>query len=323
MLRNRYVIGGVLFLLLATFVYNIIAGWGLITVKVTDAPLAKVIKSIEWQGWVKIYTNLPADTKVSMYVDHVPLAEAMETLAANAGAQWKLGFFAAATSGAVKQEITDFQNGASDDSVKVYSYPTMLQMVTSSQEDAPVADPRRQVWPGKAVADNSISSYLDALAQSADIWIQAPADWSASVASAPSPNSSITGAVNAVVGRAHGSVTTALVLQARRRGFAGGGDRRRGGDMNDDASWNAMEDRVRNAINGLPADSQADALAQLDQETKFRADVKAAPPDQQRQMMRQHFAGRFNGNMDRLSPQKRAARFQRMVAARMAAQGKG
>ena len=51
--------------------------------KVKDAPLAQVLKSIEWQGWVKIYSNLPKDTKVTMYVDRVPLSEAMETLAAN------------------------------------------------------------------------------------------------------------------------------------------------------------------------------------------------------------------------------------------------
>jgi hypothetical protein len=41
------------------YLYN---NWGLVTVKVTDAPLSKVINSIEWQGWVKIYSNLPPST---------------------------------------------------------------------------------------------------------------------------------------------------------------------------------------------------------------------------------------------------------------------
>src|SRR5476651_1093116 len=75
----------ILFLIVANVVLHIYWNWGLITVKVHDAPLSKVIRSIEWQGWVKIYTNLPPDAKVSMWVDHVPLAEAMETLAANVG----------------------------------------------------------------------------------------------------------------------------------------------------------------------------------------------------------------------------------------------
>ena len=70
-------------LVVANIAYQYYLNWGLITVKVHDAPLGKVIKSIEWQGWVKIYTNLDLNSKVSMYVDHVPLAEAMETLAVN------------------------------------------------------------------------------------------------------------------------------------------------------------------------------------------------------------------------------------------------
>ena len=80
--ENRYAKWGLvlLILIIANIVSSIYSNWGLITVKVTDAPLSKVIRSIEWQGWVKIYTNLPPDTQVSMFVDHVPLAEAMETL---------------------------------------------------------------------------------------------------------------------------------------------------------------------------------------------------------------------------------------------------
>jgi hypothetical protein len=70
-------------LVVANIAYYFYNNWGLVTVKVTDEPLSKVIRSIEWQGWVKIYTNLPPDTKVTMWADHVPLSEAMETLAAN------------------------------------------------------------------------------------------------------------------------------------------------------------------------------------------------------------------------------------------------
>ena len=65
-------------LILANIAYYFYDGWGLVTVKVHDEPLSKVISSIEWQGWVRIYTNLPPDTTVTMYVDHVPLAEAMK-----------------------------------------------------------------------------------------------------------------------------------------------------------------------------------------------------------------------------------------------------
>jgi len=76
-------VGLLVLLLVANIAYYFYNNWGLVTVKVNDQPLGKIISSIEWQGWVKIYTNLPLDSKVTMYVDHVPLAEAMETLAAN------------------------------------------------------------------------------------------------------------------------------------------------------------------------------------------------------------------------------------------------
>jgi len=70
-------------LVVANGAYYFYSNWGLVTVKVKDAPLKQVISTIEWQAWVKIYSNLPADSKVTMYADHVPLAEAMESLAAN------------------------------------------------------------------------------------------------------------------------------------------------------------------------------------------------------------------------------------------------
>ena len=47
LLKNRYVKwGGVIVLLIFANIINAIWNWGLITVKVTDAPLKTVIKSI-------------------------------------------------------------------------------------------------------------------------------------------------------------------------------------------------------------------------------------------------------------------------------------
>ena len=54
-------IGLMLLLVFGNIANYLYSNWNLVTVKVTDAPLDKVISSIEWQGWVKIYTNLPHD----------------------------------------------------------------------------------------------------------------------------------------------------------------------------------------------------------------------------------------------------------------------
>jgi hypothetical protein len=397
MLRDRRFILGAVFvvLLLANIIYYGFSGWGLITVKAREVPLGKVIKSIEWQGWVKIYTNLPLDTPITMSVYRVPLAEAMETLAANCGGggpdgargpgngtpppgnnpggnpgernrggrggggggfgggvQWHLAFFVAPTTAAVKEEIRSFQEGGADDDAKIYNYPSLLQTLLTDSETT-AADPRSQGWPGMkpdaaptptptpaptAAGDapatapappapdpdaGTVQMYLKALAKSADIWIMAPASWTHPVSSAPPPNSSISSAVMQLVSSANGTAVQAIIL--RRGGGRGPGGPRGGGgggEFGGDADW---EDRARNAINGLPADARADASAELDNEVQFRKTIAGEPTDNRRKLMRQHMTEKMftvlDARMSRLSPEKRAQRYARMVAARAAAKG--
>jgi hypothetical protein len=351
MLRNRYVLGGgiIAILLLANIISYILSNWGLITVKVTDAPLGQVIKSIERQGWVTICTDMPLDTKVTMWVDHVPLPEAMESLTADVGGQWHLGFFAAPTSAAVKQEIIAFQTGSVGDDIKTYNYPTPLAMLSSSNDDdgLPASNPYLQTWPGYhapppapvQTADNSannadgqapdpppappappttLQDYLQAVAQEADVWIMTPGSWAPNVP-APPANISISRAVKDLVSDAHGSVQQVIVLRGRQRRGQGGGQR--GNFAGGDTGWAYMQDRIQNAINGLPAEARPEATAQLQQEVKFRQDLQAAPPDQRMAMMRNHFMNRMGQNNWRRSPAKRAQMYQRAVSNRQAARG--
>jgi hypothetical protein len=356
MLQNRYVWVGaiILVLLIANIINWFISGWGLITVKAHEQPLAKIIKSIEWQGHVTIYTDIDPTTPVSMYVYRVPLAEAMESLAANVtgpdgrgGAQWKLGFFVAPSSAEVQQEIRSFEAAVTDDDTKIYSYNTPLQMLASDSE-MPAADPRLQVWPGykapppppapppqnqddgsagqaptpppPAPDPTTVQDYLKALAREADIWIMAPGSWEPNV-SAPAPTSSIIHAVKSLVSSAHGSVKYAIILRARGGGGRGGPPGGGRGFAGGDTGWSSMEDRMTNAINGLPADARPAALAQLKQEMAFQQQVRNAPPDQRRAMMRQHFMNRMGANDWRRSPEKRAQMYARVVSNRVASRG--
>jgi hypothetical protein len=331
-------------LVVVNIVLHLIWNWGLITVKVTDQPIGKVIASIERQGWVKIYSNIDPQTKVSMYVDHVPLAEAMATLSVNASAQWHLGFFVAPSSAEVKAEIRTFTDGAdeNDDSTKVYSFRTPLDML--ADESTPEADPRGQVWPGlKAPAaapappagsdvtdapqpdapPTTVQGYLRAFAQEADVWIMSPASWDPAVASAPPASSSISSAIRHFVSRAHGSVTQAIVLRGRPQGMAGGGGRQRGGFRGAGMDMGMM-DRMDNAINGLPPSVRPAMRQQLQAEVTFQKALAAAPPDQQRKMFMDHMIKNRLGNDRgwRLSPEKRAQFYTRLVNNRIAAQGK-
>jgi hypothetical protein len=364
--RNRYTFAGgiIAFLMLANIVYYCFSGWGLITVNVQDVPLSKVIKNIEWQGWVKIYSNIDPQTKISMYVEKVPLPEALETLAINAGGQWKLGFFVGPSTTNVKETIHSFEAGITADTLKTYSYPTMLGMLTPGGEDdapAPVGDPRLQSWPGvKApvqvvpvstnptppvpdaatppppgdnqpatpASPDSVQSYLRTFAQASDIFIMSDSSWDPPVSSPPPASSSVISAIKNFVSHNHGTVAQAFILQARgQRGPGGGGFRRGGFAGGEDTGWSTMEDRVRNAINGLPESARAGALSQLDQMEKLRKEMQNAPPEQRQIMRRQQMEARIadnpgGGPMGRMSPDKRAQRYQQMVSTRMSAQGK-
>lgn len=335
-------------LVVANIILHVIWNWGLITVKVTNAPLGQVIKSIERQGWVTIYSNVDPQTKVSMYVDHVPLAEAMATLAVNADAQWHLGFFVAPSSAQVKDEIRSFTQGdGNDDATRTYSFPTPLDML--ADENTPEADPRLQVWPGlklppapaapppDAAADNadapapqpeeppsSVQGYLKAFAEEADIWIMAPSAWDPPVPSAPPANSSISAAIRHFVGGAHGSVTQAIILRGRPARLAGEGRPRGGGFRGAGMDMSMMMDRLDNAINGLPPEQRPAMREQLKQEVTFQKQAMAAPPEERRKMWREHMAKHMMGDDRgwRRSPEKRAQMMARIVSNRMTAQGK-
>ena len=374
MLRNRYVIGGIIIavLIVANIVSYFYSNWDLITIKAHEEPLGQIVRSIERQGWVKIYTDLDLTQPVSMYVDKVPLAEAMETLTANlggtggggggnpapggsangaagaggaargggfgGGGQWKLGFFVAPTYSQVKEEIHAFESGATDDDTKIYSFPTSLTML-ASDSDMPAADPRHQIWSGLKAPDPSLipppsaddqqqdsspppppstlQDYLQLVAEQSDVFIMAPGSWNPAVAGPPAPSSSLISAVKSLVSSARGSVVEAIVL--RQRQWRRPPDGARPENHEADTGW-AIE-RMRNAINGLPEDARPAALAQLDTEVKFQHDLQAAPPDQRRAMRRQHMASRMGGNFFRMSPEKRAQMYQRVVGNRETARG--
>jgi len=381
---NKTTVAGalVVILLVANIINYFCSGWGLITVKVKDAPLGQVIKSIERQGWVTIYSNIDPQSKVTMYCDHVTLPEAMETLSVNVeeappadaggngggggyggnggrggrggglgggggGAQWSLAFFIAPTSEQVKAEVRSFTEGAdrNDDSLQSYNFPTPLNMI--SDESTPVADPRLQIWPGVKTAPapppnadgtpatgpdgqplqaeespTTVQGYLRSFAEGAAVWIIAPASWDPPVATAPPPDSSISAAIRHFVSHANGSVTEAIILRGREQRTAGG-DRPRGG-FRAGLDLGMMEDRVDNAINGLPKEAQPAARAKLADEKQTQKEMATLPPDERRRKMFSHFMElRMNGDNNwRRSPEKRAQMYSRLVSNRISATGK-
>ena len=244
-------------------------------------------------------------------------------------AEWNLAFFVGPTSADVKEEIAQFQAGDPDIDAKVFTYNTQLQTIASDTVvSAP--DPHTQSWPGytapppapvdpnqtdttpPANTPPNVQTYLEGFARSANIWIMSTGSWTPNVANPPAPNSSIISAVKNFVSNSHGVVTQALVLRTGRVGPRGGGS-----DFGNDDAW---ADRMRNAITGLPPDERPDALDQLNQEVQFRKEIAGLPPEQRRPRMMAHFAERMlYADRSRVSPEKRAKMYSRMIAMRQAA----
>jgi hypothetical protein len=242
----------------------------------------------------------------------------------------------------VKQEIVNFETGSTDDDNKVYTYGSQLAFI-GGDNISTAPDPGSQAWPGyqppapapapsaaptgtttpsaaatapdpetpTAPATPTVQTYLQAFAQAANIWIMAPDSWTPNLSGPPPPDASIIHAVENFVGSLHGAVTEAIILRAGRGGA-------RGGVAANDDSW---ADRMRNAINGLPPDERPDALDALNHEIDFRKSLQTVPPEKRRQMMAQHFMERmlYGERLSRLSPEKRAQIYHRMIALRAAA----
>lgn len=112
MLNTRtLILSGIAALLAIFFVWKWVAGWGYVTVDVHDAPLAKVIKSIERQGGVKISTNADPAAPVTMLVDHVSAYEAVDALAAAIDADTRLAYVAAKDARQIRDVLAAFAGG--------------------------------------------------------------------------------------------------------------------------------------------------------------------------------------------------------------------
>lgn len=113
MLNSRTLaLAGIAAVIAIVMVWKWIAGWGYVTLDVHNAPLAKVIKAIEWQGGVKISTNADPTTPVTLIVDHVPAYEAVDALAIAIEAETRLAYVAAKDARQIKNVLAAFSSGS-------------------------------------------------------------------------------------------------------------------------------------------------------------------------------------------------------------------
>lgn len=330
-------------LLAANIIWRVYAGWGLITVHADAQPLTAVIASIQRQAHVTIKTDLPADTNVTMHVNKVPLTEALETLAAVTDARWRLAYFLAADSGAVRGAVADFSAGKLPDGWRQIYLPMPGMLVAG--EDAPMPDPRTDPWTVKPPAEATLQGYLEEAAKNVNAAFLLPESWNPPVKSQPR-SGAISSTLPKLASAVGGKSEELFLLTSGQRGRRGGPQGDGGGEQADGAPLqpgrslaandsgrprmdpDALAERMQSEINRLPSDQRAAAQAQFNKDRDFWKSLRDLPPEQRREKVQEYMNDPANQQRmedrqargdARRTPQQRLQRYQRYVQRKQAA----
>jgi len=310
--KRTLLLGGTVIVLAVLLVVRWISDWGLVTIHVQDAPLAKVTASIARQGHVTVETSLDPSTKVSMDADRVTVAEAVDQLAQVTDSSWRGGIVTAPTKLAVSQCISMLRAGPDPEGWSVFYYPLSPMM----SPDETVMDPRSLLWNVQG-PDREVGKLLDEAAQKSGAMIVMPKDWSATSPRLPG-TAATASAVHELMKLVRGRDLTFFYLTAReRRRWEDGPaeDRSRESSPPPPSSLSApsslaapstlttqpavaaarrpeakaewMDQRIKATINTLPAFKQVEAKKEYEEAKAFRDSLKSLSSEERRQKMKE------------------------------------
>lgn len=298
-------------LLAANLGWRVWANWGKITIDVTDAPVAEVLRQLEGQGGIRLCASLPADTKVTMHVRNVPLLHALEVLATNTEANWNVAYFTAPDKGTIQNVLGSLSNGQQPEGWKRFGIGMGPMRGRMEESEEGTMDPREEEWKVKPAPEGTLHAYLQQASNVLSVQLWAPEQWNPAITKTPG-----SGEVETVIpklakaargqsmevfllrgrGRAPRAVTSAdqdsqesssrpspRLSSGNRRGGMGGEEMRR-----------AMEERELARIERLPKDKQSEAYAALEERKKFFEELAALPEAERRAKMEERMEQMMN-----------------------------
>lgn len=337
--NKRSVLAGlVIVIALVTIIWML---WpdGLITLNFTNAPLSKVVASIEHQGRVRIVTNMPPETPVTIIVTKVPLMEALETLSVRTESDLRAVFIGAADKSQVTAAIQDFKSGKPSDKLAVAWFPSM-----GMSFGANIPDPRGLMVRFEPGDKNDLQSALVQVAAKSGVFTAVPKDWNPVVSGNPKPSTAAS-MVRQLITSSGGQVVDGFLLlnhgdggrYGRGPDGQGSPDGRGGGDRGDGErpgggggprpdrdgmkpEWIAQ--RADAMIAQLPPAEQPSAKADFESMHKIWEEVKDLPDVQRRAKLDEFFnrpdvqdrmAERDAARDLRRSPEQREERMRRYL----------
>jgi len=293
-------LGGIFILLGAIFLWQWISGWGLVTLNVRNAPLGKVLSKIEWQGGVKIATNAPLDTPVTIKVHRVTPYAALDKLSDQLDANVNLAYLAAPSAKQIKDVLLAFSTNDKDaPEWAVFGGGGRFGGGADIAEQYDIViDPRTAKWAVSDMPDKNLQSLFSQGSQKTGALFAMPKDWNPTLARFPK-DGKVKDVAKSAAKSAHGTLEEIFLLRASQRDrgprddqqnasndaprpWMGGGGvlspRFNRNGMN--ADW--MSEQVQNQINNLPPDVRADAKQRYDDFRKLFASLRDLPEDQRR-----------------------------------------
>jgi hypothetical protein len=285
-------------LLLLWGAWRLYAGWGLVTLDVTDAPVSRVLSEIRKQGGIEIVSNLDPSTKVSLQVKRVPPVEALDIVAVRTDASWRLAYLGAPAETSLEEALATFAAGRE---VPDWTSHGAGGFSLVEPESGEALDLRRVQW--TPAAGGKLPDVLQEASEKTGVLFAAPTTWTPDV-SAPAAGP-IASAAPALFRQA-GGVSREVFLLRGRDGPAedeGRGDRR-GGWIGAAANssgergggWmRAMGDpervaaRVEAQIALLPSSAQPKARENFQMMREFWQSVRDLPEEERRAKAREFF----------------------------------
>ncbi|MDD5198260.1 MAG: hypothetical protein PHC88_00525 [Terrimicrobiaceae bacterium] len=319
---------GVAVVLFGILAWHWISGWGLVTVHADEQPLAKIIRSIERQGGIQIVTNADLAAPVSMDVDRVPVAEAVDVLTARLDGDWSVGYVAGPAKTDVAAGLAALKEGKRDENFVRFGFGGGFGGGMGGGDS--VVDIRRVSWKVSPSDDQQLQSYLDQFAQKTGAMAMAPEAWNPTLAKTPDGGRAAA-AIRGLVRSANGQVQEVFLIRVRddegdrtadagrdRSGRADGGFG--GGRGNFHPEW--MEERAQARIEQLPAEDRAQAKKDFDDMRATWQKIRSLPEAERRAAMEKLFNDpavqermmeRQMSRDAKRSPEKRAERFRQYI----------
>lgn len=323
-------LGIILVLAAAKISLWIYSGWGLITIHADKQPISLVLPQIERQGHVKIRSDLDPSTPVTMHVDKVPLAIALETLATVVEARWRLTYCLAPDAATLATGVASAPGQAPEGWKTIFF---RLPPVPGVEEEP---DPRFEPWKVEPQTPGNLQAYLEAAGRATDASFLLPTEWNPLLASVPA-SGEIRKAIPKLAKAAGGRCQEFFTLRKERLDWGNrNADRREEGPREEgrprpEGEHGAiMAERMQAAIARLPEAERPAAQAEFDRMRALWQEMRNLPPEERRAKMEEMFRDpKFQERMEaretardgRRTPEQRFDRYKGYVSRKLGAKG--